>query len=108
MKSPPTLTSVASGARKRNVTVRSCFTSQEAIGGGALPRPPTRVAGALCAFNKTTDRDATRTIRYMAELYTQSQWRTPPGVLRRHSCRRSRNDYFAAQEKFAASSVLPD
>src|ERR1035438_5855375 len=44
-KSPETLTSPASGARRRKVTVRSVATSQELYAGGALPRPP-RPAGA--------------------------------------------------------------
>src|ERR1019366_5152224 len=49
-KSPETLTSAASGARTRKVTVRSGATSQELYAGGALPRPPgaAGVAGA-CA-----------------------------------------------------------
>src|SRR5260370_38712025 len=44
-KPPETLASVASGARRRKVTVRSGATSQNLIAGGALPRPP-RPAGA--------------------------------------------------------------
>src|ERR1017187_10422938 len=49
-KSPETLTSAASGARRGKVTVRSGATSQELYAGGALPRPPgaAGVAGA-CA-----------------------------------------------------------
>src|ERR1035441_2287447 len=39
-KSPETLTSAASGARRRKVTDRSGATSQELYAGGALPRPP--------------------------------------------------------------------
>ena len=89
MKSPPTFTSVASGARKRKVTVRSVFTSQETIGGGAFPRPPARAAGADWAFIVAISKEATKSVRYMAGLYTQSR-------------------YFEAHEKFAASSALPD
>src|SRR4030095_14910490 len=47
-KSPDTFTSVASGARRRKVTVRSGATSQYLMAGGALPRPP-RPAGATGA-----------------------------------------------------------
>src|SRR5665647_2568940 len=52
-KSPETLTSVASGARRRKVTVRSGATSQNLTAGGALPRPP-RPAGAAgtCASRR--------------------------------------------------------
>src|ERR1700723_2252960 len=94
MKSPPTLTSVASGARNRKVTVRSVFTSQETIGGGAFPLPPPRAAGADWAFDwafiVAINTEATRKVWYMAGLYTQ------------------RFPHFAAHEKFAASSALPD
>src|ERR1017187_8647408 len=54
-KSPETLTSVASGARRRKVRERSGLASQELMAGGALPRPP-RPAGAAGAAGTCASR----------------------------------------------------
>src|ERR1035441_9787696 len=84
-KSPETLTSAASGARRRKVTDRSGATSQELYAGGALPRPP-RPAGAAgtCAgrsgvrIKGMANRDSLDMPRIVADVHPL-QARAPRG-----------------------------